>query len=444
MKKKLVKLRKKIFALLCWKQTRKANSVMQSLLINANGGVNTTQVEEFTQKHLTKLLETASNQCTYYKNIHSTNLADFPVIDKDIMRKNLQDFTDQKYPFYNTILFGTGGSTGTPFEFYSTRLAGYVDQRHQQFFHQQIGFVEGDKICSMGAGVLTDKMEKNNVYWQDTESKDVTYGSKHYSAARLDEVSLSAIVQDLNKHNPQFLRGYPSVINILAEYIAQNNITLQFQLKGVELTAENILPWQIKTIGNAFNTNVYGQYGHSEKCVYAHTNANSLQYFCSPFYGFVEVLDDQNQHVKIGETGRVVVTSYFSYATFFIRYDTGDLAEYGGIDERGWTIFNRIAGRNQDYIYDKNGNKVDITAALGEHLKIFMGVDKWQVVQSKIGEVQFNIVKKDNYTDKNENELKAKLLKMGFKTTFHYVDEIPLTPRGKYRFVVQNIEKNGE
>jgi hypothetical protein len=53
-----------------------------------------------------------------------------------------------------------------------------------------------------------------------------------------------------------------------------------------------------------------------------------------------------------------------------------------------------------------------------------MGIDKWQVVQSQIGEIQFNIVKKDDYADKNE--LNTELLKMGFKTIFHYVDEIPL------------------
>jgi phenylacetate-CoA ligase len=79
-------------------------------------------------------------------------------------------------------------------------------------------------------------------------------------------------------------------------------------------------------------------------------------------------LDDQNQHVKIGEISRVVVTSYFSYATFLFDMNTGDLAEYGGIDERGWTIFNRIAGRNQDYTYDIDWNKTDIAVAFGEHL----------------------------------------------------------------------------
>ena len=44
----------------------------------------------------------------------------------------------------------------------------------------------------------------------------------------------------------------------------------------------------------------------------------------------VEVLDENGQHVKEGETGEVVVTSFSNYVMSFIRYRTGDLVEYGG------------------------------------------------------------------------------------------------------------------
>jgi hypothetical protein len=35
-----------------------------------------------------------------------------------------------------------------------------VDQQHQHFFHQQMGFVKGNKLFLVVAGTLADRMEK--------------------------------------------------------------------------------------------------------------------------------------------------------------------------------------------------------------------------------------------------------------------------------------------
>jgi phenylacetate-CoA ligase len=440
MNRKLIRLRKKIFALLCYRQTKQANRILTVLFNNINGG-SKAQVENFTRRTLDDLLLSARTRLPYYKNIRSTNLADFPVIDKNIMRENPDAFTDRKCPFYNKILFNTGGSTGEPFVFYTTRLAGYMDQIHQRFLHTRIGFKKGDKLFAVGGLAVTKTMEKKKVYWAKTDYPDITYGSYIYSSIRLDADRLPCIINDLNERKPAFLRGYPSAISALAAWVTQKQTPLQFQPKGIVLTAETVMPWQIDLIGNTFKTNVYGQYGHSEKCVFAYTEANSLQYICSPYYGFVEILNDDNEHVKIGETGRIVTTSYYNNAMYFIRYDTGDIAEYGGVNESGMTVLNHIAGRKQDLLYDSHKNKINITAfVFGQHFHAFGSIDKWQIIQSKLGEVEIHIIKRNNYTDQDETELRTEFQTLGFKSTFCYVDDIPLTPRGKYRFVVQKLE----
>jgi phenylacetate-CoA ligase len=435
--KKLIKLRKWLVCLLFYRERKAANIILKLLLKEPNK----TLIEIFTRDKLNNLLLLARTNLSYYKDIRLTDLTDYPVINKNIMRENPNTFTDNKYPFYNKILFNTGGSTGEPFVFYTTRLAGYVDKCHQRFFHTKIGFKSGDKIFSFGGLSVTEKMKKKNIYWEETEFSDITYGSYTYSSARLDETILKIIIDDLNKRKPAFLRGYPSAISILSEYIKQKSVTLRFQLKGIILTAENIMQWQIDLISSAFMTNVYGQYGHSEKCIYAYTEANSLQYICSPYYGFVEILNDDNTHVKIGETGRIVATSYHNNAMYFIRYDTGDIAEYGGINEQGLTILNNIAGRKQDFIYDLDKNRINITALVfGQHFKAFRSIDRWQIIQTKFGEIEINITKRNNYTESDEDELRTKFFALGFQTEFCYVAEIPLTPRGKYRFVLQKLE----
>ena len=435
--KQLIKFRKKLLELLFYGQTKIANRALKLLQKKQNS----TFVESYTLNSLNRLLSSAKQKVPYYKDITSNSLSDFPVVDKNIMKKDPKAFIDKTYPFYHKILFNTGGSTGEPFVFYTTRAAGYVDKCHQRFFHTKIGYKTGDKIFSIGGLSVTEKMKLKNIYWVKTVFSDATYGSYNYSSSNLDENILAIIVDDLNLKKPSFLRGYPSAISALAEYIEKTNIPLQFQLKGIVLTAENIMQWQIELISRVFKTNVYGQYGHSEKCIYAFTEANSLSYICSPYYGFVEVLNEKNEHVKIGEIGKIVVTSYYNKAMYFIRYDTGDMAEYGGINEEGWAILNHISGRKQDFIYDSNKKRIDITALVfGQHFKSFKNIDKWQIIQTQWGEVEIDIIKRGNYTNSDENEIRNKFHELGFETKFRYVTDIPLTTRGKYRFVNVKLE----
>jgi phenylacetate-CoA ligase len=435
--KQLIKFRKWLLGLVFYDQTKMANNILKLLQKKQDKS----SVESYTSNSLNLLLSSAKKNILHYKNMSSTTLSDYPVVDKNVMKKNSEAFIDRAYPFYNKMLFNTGGSTGEPFVFYTTRLAGYVDKCHQRFLHTKIGYKNGDKVFAIGGLSVTEKMKQKNIYWEATEFSDITYGSYNYSSANLNENRLAVIIDDLNLKKPAFLRGYPSAITILAEYIEKKNISLQFSLKGIILTAENIMQWQVEVISRTFNTDVYGQYGHSEKCIYAFTEANNLSYICSPYYGFVEVLNEKNEHVKIGETGKIVVTSYYNKAMYFIRYDTGDMAEYGGVNKDGWVILNHIFGRKQDFIYDLSKKRINITALIfGQHFKSFGNIDRWQIVQTQWGEVEINIVKRENYTNLDEDEIRNKFLELGFAIKFRYVTEIPLTQREKYRFVSVEME----
>ena len=435
----IVILRKKILSILFRKQKQDAKKIYHFLKKEQNIDC----VNQFQNASLADILHNASQKVNNYLGIISDCISDWPIVDKEIIRKSPKDFTDNNYPFYNKIKFNTGGSTGEPFEFHTTRIAGYVDQAHQLFFHEKIGYKKNDKIFSFGGLSVSDKMKRQKIYWEKTEFSDATYGSYNYSSLYFnDEEVIIKILENLSKKKPAFLRGYPSTLSEIAQFINKTGYTLNFKLKGIMLTAENILPWQVDLINQVFAVPVYGEYGHSEKCVYAFTEANSLVYKCSPYYGYVEILDDNNLHVKEGEIGRIVVTSYFNKAMHFIRYDTGDLAEYGGRDSNGWVIFNSIIGRQQDFIYDKNKNKIIVTALIfGQHLHAFSNIKKWQIEQEKAGEVIVNIVKGENYSLNDESEIQKKLFdQWDINAQFSYVESIPLTARGKFRLVNSKIK----
>jgi len=72
---------------------------------------------------------------------------------------------------------------------------------------------------------------------------------------------------------------------------------------------------------------------------------------CSPSL-VVEVVDDEGNACEVGVPGRVLVTSLHNFAMPLIRYDIGDIAEFGEPCDTGlnWPVLNQVNGRIRDSI----------------------------------------------------------------------------------------------
>ncbi|UVQ45438.1 hypothetical protein NXY11_20055 [Parabacteroides faecis] len=74
-------------------------------------------LNSFVNSRLNLILDSAKKNALYYKRNNGNGLMDLPVVDKSIIRENMDDFINAKCPFYNRFRFNTGGSTGEPFCF---------------------------------------------------------------------------------------------------------------------------------------------------------------------------------------------------------------------------------------------------------------------------------------------------------------------------------------
>ena len=335
----------------------------------------------------------------------------------------------------------TGGSTGEPLEFLVSTIAGSIDKIHQEFvFKTTMGYQKGDKIVAFDGSTVPEEYIKSHIYWINKSDQDIPYGRLSYSSLYLTKENIQYYVKNIMDTAPCILRGYPSFLNSLAEYILNEKISFPFKIKGIQLTSENVSDEQIDNIKKAFDTKVYLQYGHSEVCVYGYTFDETYEYYCSPFYGFTEVLDEMGNKVNQGEIGEVVVTGFYNFAMPFIRYRTGDLAIFNG-DYNGIVRLKKIIGRTQDYIVTKNGEKVALTALIfGQHYAAFKNIQKWQLQQDFPGKVRILIIKGQKFSKEDELEIQKKFqVFCGIDTEFEYVNLIPLTKRGKYKFLIQNI-----
>lgn len=429
---------------------RKEISEIEKGLRDIENGKNISrQIKSFQEKKLIELCKFAYENNDYYKeifqkaNLDLNSLRNFnkiPTLDRKTIREFGDRLTVRKLKPWQNYEIHTGGSTGEPLRVLLSPKCGIIDDIHQEFLYRLIGYRDGDGFITFGGTEVPSELIENNIFWIDKNSKR-PFGKKKYSAFYLSDKNIPLYLANFIKTKPDLILSYPSVIYEIARYMNREHIRITFKIKGIILTAERAFDWQIREIRKAFRAKIYFEYGHSEVCVFAYTPANSRKYLCSPFYGFTEVLDDQDKQVKKGSAGEVVVTSFYNYAMPLIRYRTGDIAIYGGI-KKGVVCLDKVQGRSQDYIYGADGNKVALNALIfGQHYRAFRNIKKWQIIQSRKGSVVIKIVPDKYFGQKDKLEIRKKFLDLAnTKAVFKYLNSIPLSKRGKFLLLIQKIK----
>lgn len=434
-----------------YKKQKELGFIESVLKKSSNNGIDNT-IQKFVLNKKKKLLKIASQNTPYYNNLFQkekinynqveTAFVKLPLLTKDIIRSNYNDLINHKEKDFYPI--NTGGSTGQPLNFEVSNYAASVDSIHQKFQYSLIGYSkhkdEHEYIANFGGSLIPQIKTEKNIFWLERKY-NLPYGKIYFSALYLNRHSIVLYINKLNQIKPTILRGYPSFLNDLATYININNVKLSFKVKGVLLTSEMIHKAQIENISKAFNCKITCQYGLSEVCLFSFTKDEKMNYLCSPLYGFTEILDNEGRHVEIGEEGDVVATSYYNYRMPFIRYKTGDRAVFGGY-ENNHLVIKELKGRSQDFIVKKNGERISLTAVIfGVHLKAFDAISKWQIHQSKPGQIILKIIKSNKYSLSDEEEIRDVLKKTsGIVTLFNYVDEIEKTKSGKSLFLIQDCK----
>ncbi|MDD2346680.1 MAG: hypothetical protein PHG74_10990 [Kiritimatiellae bacterium] len=419
-------------------------------LLDQYGAGSTDWIPSFQQKKLGALVEYAARYCPYYQRLFTyhnvrglSDWANIPCLTKALIRENYRELVSNCVDQIHHGKCNTGGSTGEPLEFLSTALCSFIDVVHQKFQFRTMGMSPNDLVVSFDGVSVSPSRRKRGRFWIDF-SKNAPYGSRSYSALYFNDENAPKYINEIQRTRPVFLRGYPSFLSALANYCEKHDTSMPQSIKGVELTAEIAYDFQVEKIKKIFKSPVYFQYGHTETCVFAYTLDETYEYFCSPVYGLVEILDDNQRPVAIGETGRVVATSFYNRAMPFIRYDTGDTAVYGGV-RNGAVVLQKIVGRTQDYVIGSDRQKIPITGIVfGLHYKAFRNIAKWQIVQNVPGEIVFTIKKGVEYSDEDEEEISEIFMSQAnVHSSFRYVEDFDgMTPRGKFRFFIQNCSEN--
>ncbi|MEH6726683.1 MAG: hypothetical protein V7703_11035 [Hyphomicrobiales bacterium] len=160
----------------------------------------------------------------------------------------------------------------------------------------------------------------------------------------------------LQRQNPSVLLTFPSNLDALCQYMAENGIKLP-SIKHVQTLGE-ALPDDIRnSVRKAFNAKIFDTYSAAEVGEIAIQCPDHDHYHIQSEALYVEVLNDLGDHCQPGETGRVIITALHNYAKPLIRYDIGDLATVGSHCRcgRGLPVLEKIMGRHRNMMVTSSG-----------------------------------------------------------------------------------------
>ncbi|WP_322507185.1 hypothetical protein [Anaerolinea sp.] len=364
------------------------------------------------------------------------DLPAFPLLEKSFVQTDIRAFTSRSVSPRNLTYLTTGGSTGVPVGFYHTRVNRWMEDAFMHAGWEWGGWIPDQKTLTLrGWFQGTPK----RFFWYNPLRREL-----HLSTYYLTVETYPQYFQIAKQFAPLFIQAYPSAMTFFSRLILERGDAGVLQPRVIFLASETIYPWQRELIARAFPTaRIFAHYGHTEQAGLGHWCEYIDQYHFWPFYGYLELLDSQGNPVPLGQVGEIVVTSFWNYGTPWIRYRTGDLGILAGnfcsACGRNFPIMSNVQGRIQEFLISQYGRIVSFTA-LNVHNDLFDHVWQFQFYQDTPGKVTLKLLPRSEFSENDLNRIQQEMSsKLGedFSLETICVEQIPLTPRGKFKVIEQ-------
>jgi len=360
-----------------------------------------------------------------------------PIIKKNDVRKNPEKMLAVNASKFRPFQFESGGTTGSPLKFYRDKNSKII--RDAAYWRAKLwsDYNYGERWIVMRYALFQDS-KKEIPY-----SFNIMGNMMLLSSFHLKIENIGRYLDIIQGFKPKAIFGFPSTLYVIAKYILNNNINLNLSLKTIFTSSETLFSSYREIIEEAFGCKIFDWYGSNEAIV----SAGQCEYggYHISEYGIIEIVDLKGRVCNPGKKGKVVATSLYNYAMPFIRYELGDIACLSNKKcscGRGLTLLESIQGRLDDVIITKDESLV---GRLDEAFHYSKGIKESQILQNEIGKITVKIIKEDYFSEKDTKILDKELMKrLGYDMDINYefVDQIPRTRRGKYRFVVSSIIKD--
>ncbi|MCK0137247.1 phenylacetate--CoA ligase family protein [Arenibacter sp. S6351L] len=362
-----------------------------------------------------------------------------PILKKAEIREHWKNMVSQNHPDGKLFSRQTSGSTGTALDFYATKKSTRFQWALWWRLRQQYGVNFGDKSLSFIGKITVPINQKKPPFWRVNKPLNQHLVNMQH----IKDENIKYFIDYIDKEHFVFFSGYPSIIYSFCHIVESLGLKIKNPPKFVFSGAEKLFVYQKSCIERVLGCIVTDHYGFSEGAGNA-TQCKHGNYHEDFEFGHLEP-NRANYLTKSIFSGEILATGFANYGMPFIRYNVGDTATWStekcACGRNSSTILN-IDGRNEDYIITPEGLTMKVHSYLFKDTK---EIQECQIVQYKLGEVTFRIVKRQGYTSWNETHLRQKVRKWissSIAVHFEYVDEIERTDSGKFKAVISYIDIN--
>ncbi|WP_417200951.1 phenylacetate--CoA ligase family protein [Bizionia sp.] len=295
---------------------------------------------------------------SFYSNLVNgakvTDWNSIPVITKRDLQIPLQDRLSAGYNLKNVYINKTSGSSGDPFIFakdYECHALTWA------VIKNRFGWYGLDFNSSKQARFYGIPLDKKGYYKE--RFKDFLSSRFRFSVFDLSDSAFEGYIRKFKSTPFAYLNGYTSSIGQFAKYLERKNLVLKAicpTLKACVVTSEMLFDSDKLRMEKQFGVPVINEYGGSELDLIAFQNLeNDWQINSETLY--VEILDEANNVLPLGDEGRVVITSLYNQAHPFIRYDIGDIGILSEKSSVKKPILKKLIGRTNDMAVLPSGKK---------------------------------------------------------------------------------------
>jgi phenylacetate-CoA ligase len=407
------------------------------------------QIAALQWQRLKRLLEHCEQKVPYYRQrwreagvavADIRNLDDYaqlPVLTKADIRQHFDAL--QAEGWHDRVLTkATGGSTGDPLRFGYTRES--YERRTAVMWrgYDWAGSRMGRRTLFVWGGAVGTP---NRVQQFKDRVYNAAFARRVLNSFGMTEANMAGYADAIDDYRPQVIVGYVGPLVRLAQWLLDTGRRVAAP-RSVIGAAESLHEFQREIIERAFGCPAYNTYGCREFMLIAsecerreglHVNADHL---------VVEL--QRHPGAPVTEPGEVVITDLFNYGMPFVRYLNGDVAtasDHVCSCGRGLPLLQRVDGRLLDAIRTPAGHL--LPGEFFPHmLKDVPGLVRFQVVQRRLDQLELSLVRGPGFDEASLAYIRRELAKVvgdSLQLNVHFVDDIPLTPSGKWRVCISEL-----
>ena len=411
------------------------------------------QIGDYQNKRLADVIDHAYHTVPYYRKLFTElglkpkdittkeDLAKLPVLTREDVKSHFHELLSTTLTRKDRFLLvkgHTSGTTGAPLEFYWDRNLCTVNNAIHWRQKNWAGIALHEKTAVLLGRTIVPIHSQKPPFWRYNRPHRTLWLSSFHLT--LDNLPLYA--DALEHFKPSYIEGYPSTLFILAKFLSSRGRMLS--MKAALTSSETLFPIQRETIENAFACRVFDYYGLAERVVFASECAEHTGHHLNSDFSITELLDSRGNSVATGDIGWIVGTGLHNYAMPLIRYKSNDVTSIKPTQcacGRCFPLMEDVTTKAEDIVTTKDGRFIS-SSVLTHPFKPLVNIAESQIIQEDLENLRIKIVRNRLYSDQDSAELIAAMQKrVGSEMKIHleFVDYIPRTPSGKFRWVISKV-----